>query len=80
MEIPHLIVTLVIGLITYFLKMTMDDLKETKRMTQENNKKIDIVENNHNHLTNKFDMLYEAVKDLTTEIKQLNIELAKKKD
>lgn len=80
MEIPYIIAASLIAVISYFLKMTMDELKETKKMAIENKNKIDIVENNHNHLTNKFDMLYDAVKDLTKEIKHLTIELSKKKN
>ena len=80
MEIPYIIAASLIAVISYFLKMTMDELKETKKMAIENKNKIDLVENNHNHLTNKFDMLYDAVKDLTKEIKHLTIELSKKKN
>jgi septal ring factor EnvC (AmiA/AmiB activator) len=73
-------ISAVIALISYFLKQTMERLKETEKMTIENKAKIDLVENNHSHLNAKVDMLHDAIKDLTTEIKNLAKEVSKKKD
>lgn len=75
-----MIVTCVVSIIGYFLKNTMDELKTVKELAISTKNKLDIVENNHEHLTDKFDQLYVAVKDLTLEIKHLTKELAKKKD
>lgn len=72
-------------------KQVSDDLdKEIKTLTMkvekveerslENKSKIELVDNNHIHLNNRFDLLYEAVKDLTIEIKNLSLQLSKKKD
>ena len=72
-------------------KKVSDDLdKEVKTLTLkvekvderslENKSKIELVDNNHIHLNNRFDLLYEAVKDLTIEIKNLSLQLQKKKD
>lgn len=58
----------------------MGELDKVKDNSEKNTIKISLLENNHLHLTDKFDLLYEAVKDLTQEIKNLNIRLAGKKD
>lgn len=75
-----IIISIVISIIGYFLKETMSTLKEVQKMTIENKAKINLVENNHSHLNAKVDMLHAAIKDLTTEIKNLSKELSKKKD
>ena len=69
-----------IGIIGYFLNRTMIELDKVKENSEKNTIRISLVENNHIHLTDKFDLLYEAVKDLTREIKSLNVRLAGKKD
>jgi len=79
-QIFNIIGGIVVSIIGYFLKNTMDSLKDVSTMAYQNKAKLDILENNHNHLTDKFEMLYEAVKDLTNEIKNLSNQLAKKKD
>ena len=70
----------VIGIIGYFLNRTMTELDKVKSNSESNTIKINILENNHLHLTDKFDLLYEAVKDFTQEIKNLILRLAGKKD
>ncbi|WP_333809136.1 hypothetical protein [Flavobacterium sp.] len=79
-QIVYWIGGILISIIGYFLKTTMEDLKKVKEMTIENKSKIDLVDNNHSHLNDRFDLLYDAVKDLTSEIKNLSKELSKKKD
>lgn len=76
-----------ITIIGYFLNRVMKDLDKVKETLDgintrviENKSKIDLVDNNHTHLNDRFDLLYEAVKDLTVEIKNLSKELSKKKD
>ena len=71
---------IIIGIISYFLNRTMAELDRVKDNSEKNTIRISLLENNHLHLTDKFDLLYEAVKDLTQEIKNLNIRLAAKKD
>lgn len=71
---------IVIGIISYFLNRTMNELDKVKDNSEKNTIKISLLENNHTHLTDKFDLLYDAVRDLTQEIKNLNIQLSKKKD
>jgi uncharacterized membrane-anchored protein YhcB (DUF1043 family) len=69
-----------IGIIGYFLNRTMGELDKVKDNSEKNTIRISLVENNHIHLTDKFDLLYDAVRDLTQEIKNLNIRLSQKKD
>ena len=71
---------IIIGIISYFLNRTIGELDKVKENSEKNTIKISLLENNHIHLTDKFDLLYDAVRDLTQEIKNLNIQLSKKKD
>jgi uncharacterized membrane-anchored protein YhcB (DUF1043 family) len=71
---------IIIGIISYFLNRTIAELDKVKANSENNTIRISLVENNHTHLTDKFDLLYDAVRDLTQEIKNLNIRLAGKKD
>ena len=72
-----------LGVISYFLKQSLNDLKEVKKESVELSKKIAVIEsdyiNKHNNLNEKFDNLYDAMKDLTKEIKDLTKELNDKK-
>jgi hypothetical protein len=71
---------IIIGIISYFLNRTIAELDKVKANSENNTIRISLVENNHTHLTDKFDLLYDAVRDLTQEIKNLNVRLAGKKD
>ena len=79
-----IVVGIVIGIIGYLLKEKNEkiirELEKAKEDIEKNSLRITLVENNHIHLTDKFDLLYDAVRDLTQEIKNLNIQLSKKKD
>lgn len=67
---------LLITIIGYFLKQTMEELKQFKNMAIETKTKLGLLEldhqNKYNHLNEKIDALYDAIKDLTLEIKDLN--------
>jgi len=82
--IVAIVVGIVIGIIGYLLKEKNEkiirELEKAKENIEKNSLRITLVENNHIHLTDKFDLLYDAVRDLTQEIKNLNIQLSKKKD
>ena len=73
-----------IGIIGFFLKKVLEDLKDVKKMAYETEKDLEILKTDHinkyNRLEEKFDNLFEAVRDLTREIKSLNQQLSKKKD
>lgn len=73
-----------ISIIGYYLKTTLNELRDVKNIANENRTKIEVMEvdylNKVNNLNDKFDRLFDAVRDLTIEIKILNKELSKKKD
>ena len=79
-KIALIVLSFLVSIIGFFLKKVLDDHEKTKEMSIKNQAKLDLIENNYNHLDKKFDMLYQAVSELTKEIKQLNIQLVKKKD
>lgn len=73
-----------IAIISYFLKRTMDEIKEIKDMSLGTKSKVEILESQSvlqiKYLNEKFDNLSNNMKDLTTEIKSLRNELHEKKN
>lgn len=69
-----------LSVIAFFLRDFFISIKDLKRKSEELEIRVNLSENNHKHMDDKFDKLYEAVSDLTNEIKNLNIALSKKKD
>ena len=67
---------LMLSMIGWFLKQTMDDLKSVKILSYETKNKLDILQNyhlnKHANLTDKFDELKQALNELTKELKELN--------
>jgi predicted transcriptional regulator len=67
---------LMLAVIGYFLKETMNDLKNVKATSFETKNKLALLENDSinrfNNLSDKFESLKEALVDLTKEIKELN--------
>lgn len=65
-----------IGVIGWFLKNTMEDLKQVKQMSFENKSGLDLIKNDYqnkiDHITEKFDELKQTMNDLIKEIKELN--------
>ena len=70
---------ILIAVIGYFLKSTMEELKQFKTIAIETKSKLSLLEldhqNKYNHLNEKIDALYEAIKDLTLEVKDINKKL-----
>jgi len=75
-DILTLIGGLMLSVIGYFLKSTMDELKAVKNLSYETKNQLDLLKNDHinkyANITDKFDELKSAVVDLTKEIKELN--------
>ena len=67
---------IMLSIVGYFLKMTMDELKEVKLLSYKTRGDLDILINDHNNkytnMTDKFDELKLVIVDLTKEIKELN--------
>ena len=65
-----------LSIVGYFLKMTMDELKEVKLLSYKTKGDLDVLKNDHNNkytnMTDKFDELKLVIVDLTKEIKELN--------
>lgn len=79
MEVLDVLTTiggLMMGIISYFLKMTMNDLKEVKQVAYETSTKLKVIQNDYinkiDRLNEKFDLLNDSIRDLTAEIKVMN--------
>lgn len=66
---------LMLTIIGFFLKKTMDELKDVKVLAADTATKLQVLQRDHElqleYLGDRFDDLQEAVKDLTKEIKEL---------
>jgi predicted nuclease with TOPRIM domain len=75
-DILTLIGGVMLTIIGYFLKSTMDDLKSVKILSYETKNKLDILQNDHinknANLSDRFDELKTALNELTKELKELN--------
>lgn len=67
---------ILVAVIAYFLKKTMDDLKETAKLSVENKSEISILKTDYKNkidfFTEKFDELKTTISELIKEIKELN--------
>lgn len=75
-DILTLIGGIMLSIIGYFLKSTMDELKAVKNMSYETKNQLEILKNDHSNkysnMTDKFEELKSAIVLLTQEIKELN--------
>ena len=92
MDINYIIgtvIAVIIGIIGYFLKRVMLQIDEigdkmvlNKEFIAKNTSRIEIQtvqsESKFRHFDEKFDMLFSSLKDLTTEIKELNSTMKKR--
>ena len=76
MTVLTMIGGVMLTVIGYFLKATMDELKEIKLLSYKTKSDLEILKNDHinkyANITDKFDELKSAVVELTKEIKELN--------
>lgn len=65
-----------IGIISYFLRMAMNELKSVKEMAIDTKQKLAVLESNYilqvSQLNEKIEDLKETIKDLTIELKEFN--------
>ena len=70
-----------LSVISYFLKNTMNELKEVKEVCYTTKSKLEVLENDYinkvSQLNSKIDGLQETIKELTTELKAFNSSLYK---
>lgn len=68
-----------ISVIGYFLKKTLDEIEKVKEVAYENRNRLGMLEvdylNKINGLNARFDDLKDSIRDLTTEIKALNLRM-----
>lgn len=80
-EILTIIGGLAVSVISYFLKQTMNDLKQVKEIAYSTQSKLMVIENDYlnkiSALNDKIDGLQETIKDLTLELKEWNKKINK---
>jgi len=79
MEMMELLTTIggvMMGIIGFFLRQTMQELKDIKEVAYKTKTKVEVLENDYlnkvNSLNSKFDLLYNAIDKLTDKIEELN--------
>ena len=67
---------IMLSIIGYFLRATMEELKQIKELSYKTKGDLDLLKNDHNNkysnMSDKMEELKGAVVDLTKEIKELN--------
>jgi len=75
-DLVKIILGIVVGVIAYFLKGVIEDIKTVKNLTFENKSGLELIKNDYqnkiDHITEKFDELKQTMNDLIKEIKELN--------
>jgi flagellar capping protein FliD len=76
LQVVGIVFGVMLGVISFFLKATMDDIKKMKECVYSTKTKVEVMEkdylNKHQNLTEKFDLLNTTMRDLTSEIKKLS--------
>ena len=71
--------TIIISIIGYFLKQTMNDLKDTKDLAFRTKSELEVLKtdhvNKHESMSDKFDDLKDSIIILTKEIKELTAKI-----
>jgi hypothetical protein len=75
-DLIKIILAIAVGVISYFLKSVIEDIKTVKNLTFENKSGLELIKNDYqnkiDHITEKFDELKQTMNDLIKEIKELN--------
>lgn len=83
-NLEYIIIGILFGALSYFLKDVIDDVKELKKQYANTKNELDVLKNDfvnkHNSMSDKFEELKDAMYDLTKEVKSLTLEISKKKD
>ena len=73
------LISIIIGIIGYFLKQTMERVENTQILASKTKSQLDVLINDHNnkhgYLTEKFDDLKDSIVILTNEIKHLTAKI-----
>lgn len=72
---------IIVAIIGYFLKGTMEDVKETAKLAVKTKSELDVLANDHSNkhisMTDKFEDLKDSIVTLTKEIKELTSQIKK---
>jgi len=74
---------LAILVISFFIRKTMSEseakhqlalqeIKDLEKLVNSNSTRIEVLSNNHNNIEKKIDSIFEAIKDISIDIKHLN--------
>jgi peptidoglycan hydrolase CwlO-like protein len=66
---------IMLAIIGFFLKSTMNELKDVKEVAYRTQTRVEVMENRFSNIDAKIEDLKEAVKELTVEIKMLNTKI-----
>lgn len=69
-----------IGVIGYFLKNLMNKFNKMEDEVQNLKVEVEVSKSNQANLNEKFGQIYELMKELSTEVRNISIQLSKKKD
>lgn len=73
-------ITLLISIIGYFLKGTMDKINSFSDKIAKHTTDIEVLKTNNSTLNARMDDLFTAIKELSVDIKDLTKQLSNKKD
>lgn len=74
------ILSIGIVVIGYFLKTLMNKFTNMEDEIQNLKVEVEVSKSNHANLNEKFSQIYELIKELSTEVRSISIQLSKKKD
>ena len=71
-QILGLLVVTAVGIIGYFIKSLIGELKDMEAKVNANTVKIEVLSNSHNDLGRNLDRIFTALDDMRNDIKFLN--------
>lgn len=74
------LISILLVIIGYITKSLVDKVKELEEGVNKNRMEIEIIKQNHDNLRDKFDQLYDLIKEISKEVKGISITLVGKKD
>ena len=79
-NLEYIIIGILFGALSYFLKDVIDDVKELKKQYSSTKGELDIFKNDftnkHTQMSDKFDELKDAMYDLTQELKEFRKDIS----
>lgn len=69
-----------IGIVGYFLKNLMNKFNKMEDEIQDLKVEVEVSKSNQANLNEKFGQIYELMKELSTEVRNISVQLSMKKD